>query len=610
MILRYLLTGFTTLLLCGSLWAQVPQGINYQAILWDGTVLANQTLDVRFSIHQNSLTVYQETHFSATTNNEGLLVVQIGQGTPTAGIFSSLDWSAGPYSLRTEVDNGGGFVLMSDKPLQSVPYALFAQKTNLSAGPGLSLAGDTLINTGDTIASDDITNSTFAGGDLSGFYPAPEVVQLRGNPISPLFPGTNEVLKFNGAQWVPAPDDDTDDDSDPSNEIQVLGLSTNVLSLSNGGGSVNLPIYLAGPGIDITNNVVSNTGDINPGDDITFGTPAGGDLAGIYPDPVVEGIHGRSISNTPPLNNQVYKWNQSFQQWEPTNDAVNDADADPNNEIQTLSLSGNNLSLSNGGGTVNLPPYVGGTGIDITNNIISNTGLLTSTNFSGDLSGSYNILTVQAIQGNSVSTSSPSVGEILKWNGSEWIPATDNSSPWTETVDTLSHNGEIQLVNSSNQPRVKAGIDANDRGFLFVYDEFNVLQAGIQIDASGQGEVFGDNKNFRIPHPTQTDTEIWYASLEGPEAAAYTRGTAQLIDGKAVVRFPEHYRLVSQPESMTVMLTPLSAESMGLAVIEKTAEGFVVQELQKGRGHYSFDWEVKCVRQGHENYQVIRPRQN
>ena len=32
-----------------------------------------------------------------------------------------------------------------------------------------------------------------------------------------------------------------------------------------------------------------------------------------------------------------------------------------------------------------------------------------------------------------------------------------------------------------------------------------------------------------------------------------------------------------------------------------------VEELLGGTGNYSFDWEVKAVRQGHENYEVIRP---
>lgn len=37
------------------------------------------------------------------------------------------------------------------------------------------------------------------------------------------------------------------------------------------------------------------------------------------------------------------------------NDQVDDADADPTNELQTLSISGNEITLSNGGGTVAIP---------------------------------------------------------------------------------------------------------------------------------------------------------------------------------------------------------------------------------------------------------------
>ena len=54
-------------------------------------------------------------------------------------------------------------------------------------------------------------------------------------------------------------------------------------------------------------------------------------------------------------------------------DGVNDADADPNNEIQTISRTGTTVTLSNGGGTFedSVGVYTAGTGIDITNNVIS-----------------------------------------------------------------------------------------------------------------------------------------------------------------------------------------------------------------------------------------------
>ena len=144
-----------------------------------------------------------------------------------------------------------------------------------------------------------------------------------------------------------------------------------------------------------------------------------------------------------------------------------------------------------------------------------------------------------------------------------------------------------------------------DHGYLAVYDNSGA-EAGVYVNASGQGVVWGDVKNFRMDHPTQQGKEIWYASLEGPEAAAYVRGTGQIVNGEGIVEFPEHFELVANPTTMTVTLTPLSGQSKGLAVIEKTAQGFKVVELMGGNGNYEFDWEAKAVRQGYENYRVIR----
>ncbi|MEE9296556.1 MAG: hypothetical protein V3W34_16555 [Phycisphaerae bacterium] len=58
---------------------------------------------------------------------------------------------------------------------------------------------------------------------------------------------------------------------------------------------------------------------------------------------------------------------------------------------------------------------------------------------------------------------------------------------------------------------------------------------------------------------------------------------------------------------MTVQLTPRSADSLGLASVERTSARIVVKELHHGVGNYEFDWEVKAVRKGFENYQVVRP---
>ncbi len=141
-----------------------------------------------------------------------------------------------------------------------------------------------------------------------------------------------------------------------------------------------------------------------------------------------------------------------------------------------------------------------------------------------------------------------------------------------------------------------------------MYDAAGNSQAGLIVNSSGQGVVFGDVKNFKMDHPTEANSEIWYASLEGPEAAAYLRGTAKLINGTVSVDFPSHFKHVIHDKGMTVMLTPLSADSKGLAVVQKSANGFTVVELSKGSGNYEFDWEVKSVRRGFEDYEVVRQK--
>lgn len=144
-------------------------------------------------------------------------------------------------------------------------------------------------------------------------------------------------------------------------------------------------------------------------------------------------------------------------------------------------------------------------------------------------------------------------------------------------------------------------------GAVGLYDSAGTQRAGIGVNSNNQGYVWADIKNFRVSNPMDETTEIWYASLEGPEAAAYVRGTASLNDGYAYVVYPDHFRAVANPQGITVQLTPRSAKSRGLAVVEQRADGFGVRELMEGQGTYEFDYLVMAIRTGHEDYRVVRP---
>lgn len=122
------LTSFITL-------AQSPDKFSYQAVIRDGgnVVLNGQTIGMQISILQGSVTgtaVYEETH-NSTTNTNGLVTLQIGTGTIVSGDFSTIDWSNGPYFIKTETDPTGGsnYTVSGTSQMLSVPYALYAQKT-------------------------------------------------------------------------------------------------------------------------------------------------------------------------------------------------------------------------------------------------------------------------------------------------------------------------------------------------------------------------------------------------------------------------------------------------------------------------------------------------
>lgn len=147
-----------------------------------------------------------------------------------------------------------------------------------------------------------------------------------------------------------------------------------------------------------------------------------------------------------------------------------------------------------------------------------------------------------------------------------------------------------------------------DNGYLGVNNSSGQIKAGVLVNGSGQGVVFGDVKNFRVQHPLYADKEIWYASVEGPEAAMYERGTAQLVNGQAHIAFTADFALMCAANGITVQITPCSAASLGLAVVQTDTLGFTVKELANGTGTYNFNWEVKAVRKGYENYQVVRSK--
>ena len=131
------LITFLALLLINSVLVAftpvVPEKMSYQAVVRnaENKLVANQAVGLKISILQTSATgtvVYAETQ-TPSTNPNGLFSVSIGTGTVVTGAFSTIDWSKGPYYIKTEIDPAGGpaYSITATSELLSVPYALYAK---------------------------------------------------------------------------------------------------------------------------------------------------------------------------------------------------------------------------------------------------------------------------------------------------------------------------------------------------------------------------------------------------------------------------------------------------------------------------------------------------
>ena len=137
--MKRLITMLFVLCITTAIFAQAPNVFNYQGVARDlsGNPLLDQNIGLRISILQGSISgveAYKELHL-ISTNEAGLFNIHIGGGTPVSGGIETIDWGNGPYFLKIEMDPEGGsnYQLMGTNQLLSVPYALYAEKSDCQA---------------------------------------------------------------------------------------------------------------------------------------------------------------------------------------------------------------------------------------------------------------------------------------------------------------------------------------------------------------------------------------------------------------------------------------------------------------------------------------------
>lgn len=127
-------------LLTFSIFAQIPQGINYQAIVRDGAgePITEGFVTVTFRVYDSGSQQYEEDHTSVEPNDFGLVNLIVGTGAKTSVLsFADIDWSQSGFKIEALVDNNS----LGIQELQTVPYSFNAAVADSVSGVDLSGVG-------------------------------------------------------------------------------------------------------------------------------------------------------------------------------------------------------------------------------------------------------------------------------------------------------------------------------------------------------------------------------------------------------------------------------------------------------------------------------------
>lgn len=594
------------------------QGINYQAVARNakGSLLSSQTVNVRFSILSggpNGTVLYTEKHSTATTSL-GLFTLSIGKGTPEQGTFAAIPWSDGNHYLKVLLDaqNNGNFVDIGTSPFLSVPYALYA--ANNAVGP----KGD--VGAQGPVGAQGIQGPTGPQGLVGPQgVPGPQGIQGIQGPV--------------GAQGIPGPQGDPGQQGvqgpqGPSWQIQSAAYNPNgTLSITTDNTPATITTTNAAwmatgnTGTSATNGFIGTTDAspliiktngnapanelmrFTPGGQIVMNgiTPTAGNVLTAYgsghPNAINSGtllrypINGYSTGN----NGGIYGENNSTGQGvmghnTSTGVGVQGVNSGTGNGVQ-------GITNNNGNGVVG--NSVGGSGV------YGTTGSGPAGVYGRGLNGlSTGVL---AVGNNATNPPVYFEGAGLQAFGARFGIYTSSTAPNGAGIMSVS-NGSLPF-NIYNSGIVGSGllfgvVGANygttgnswggyfdspttANGYAYVGGRSGTTDYAI-LSAGAKATMVKDKKG---------DNRVMYCP-EAPEVLFQDYGTGRLKNGVAHITLDEilvRNIHVDEKHPLKVFIQ-LEGECNGVFVTNKSATGFDVKELQKGKSNTPFTWQIIASR--------------
>ncbi|MGE9744269.1 tail fiber domain-containing protein [Bdellovibrio bacteriovorus] len=516
-----------------------PNSLTYQGRILkaDGTPLEHSNVSFQFEITNpnGQCIIYREQvdHIDLT-NSGGVFDVPIGTGSqshPTAGTFSLLDSfkNTGSLScdggatynpaandqrrLRVRFHDGSGWKTISpDNEIRSVPYAAY------------SLSAQKL---GSYQSSDFVLKNTVTA------CPA------------------NNFLTFDGTSFTCAPVTGA-----AGGTVTEVTSANNYLTVATGDSTPQLTVN-----VGTTANTVAAGNDARFSDARIPTGNAGGDLSGTYPNPSVAKIQGVAVSNSAPTSGYFMKF--SGTEWASAAIAIGDV----TNLTSTLSGLLTTASFNTAVGSANCAAYETAYWSSVAGKFLCQA---INVSVAGDISGSIGAVSVDKIKGVSVDATAPTSGQVLKYDGAKWAPATEVNGPiaaadipaldWSKittgkpttvsgygititssdlptipvnkggTGQTSFVNGELLIGNSTGNTLSKATLTAGS-GISITNGN-----GSISISATGSAPTgnAGGDLGSTYPNPTVAKIQGYEIASTAPTANAYLKwdnGTSKWTPG-------------------------------------------------------------------------------